>query len=181
MSDQPEIDDFFAELNAEIATHVKSAQLKADRDKARKKANNTGLTFEARSKAAAEFRELDQILQAAEWCSVSVVALFSEQTCDGCSSTHRVFVQFMECQQMIRKPTTQRWVRISRPTIGLPRETLIQPQTTHMCASCCDDHDFYLSEAKSLKRQSDPLVPSTTYIQEDINGEYPQDRPAAAA
>lgn len=167
------MDDFFAELNAEIAKHTAADQLKKSRDAAKKRANTVGLSSATRAKASAEFQELSKLLEASEWGAVKTIALFTEQSCDGCGSIHRTFLQYMEQQQMIRKPTSQRWVRISKPldqTI-LPRETLIQPMTTHMCADCCEDHGFMIDTADYLKPREGVLTTSATYQQEDINAQ----------
>ena len=165
------MDDFFAELEADIAKHISATKLKQDRDAARKKANTHTLPASVRQAAAAEYKQIDQVLAAAEWTSVSTVALFTEQVCDGCGSTHRVFLQYMETQQLIRRPSTQRWNRVTKPTEGLPRETLIQPMTTHICASCCEEHGFALLTADRLNRTNAVVAPSMTYTQEDINAE----------
>lgn len=165
------MDDFFAELEADIAKHLSADKLKKDRDAARKKANTHTLPAHVRQAAGLEYKRIDQVLAAAEWQSVATVALFSEQACDGCGSTHRVFLQYMETQQLIRRPSTQRWNRVAKPTEGLPRETLIQPMTTHICAHCCEDHGFALLTADRLNRTDAVIAPSTTYTQEDINAE----------
>lgn len=165
--------DFFAMLNAEVSKHLAEDKLRKDRDQAKKRANTIQLSREARAKASDEYRELSRILEASEWASVSTVAMFSEQSCDGCGSSHLIFLQYMEQQQLIRKPSTQRWVRVTRPAPAevLPRETLIQPMTTHLCAHCCEDHGFGLLSAQRLSPRSDTITPSTTYTQEDINGQ----------
>ena len=166
-------DDFFAELEADIAKYVEADKLKRDRDAAKKRANTMTLSSAARARAAEEYKALNEILAAQEWASISTIALFTEQTCDGCGSIHRVFLQYMELQQMIRKPTTQRWVRVSKPAPEhlLPRESLLQPTTTHICADCCEDHGFMLLTASRLAPREDVLVPSFTYHQEDINAQ----------
>lgn len=165
------MDDFFAELEAEIATHTAKAKLKSDAEAARKKAHNTRLSPAARAEAASTYKELSAIVEAEQWGAVSTVALFTEQTCDGCGSVHRVFLQYMEVQAMIRKPSTQRWVRISKPVPEevLPRETLIQPHRTHICSHCCEDHGFALEAASHLPVSQSALSVSQTYLQEDIN------------
>lgn len=165
------MDDFFAELEADIAKHIAADKLKRDRDAARKKANTMTLPSAVRARASQEFRELNAMLSAQEWGSVKTVALFTEQTCDGCGSVHRIFLQYMELQQMIRKPTTQQWVRVSKPAADLPRETLLQPMATHICADCCEDHGFALLTASRLAPRPEAITPSPNYMQEDINAQ----------
>lgn len=167
------MDDFFAELEAEANKHIALAQTKAKASKLKAMSNNRarGVTTEMRTKAAEEYKELAAILAAAEWASVSTIALFSEQRCDGCGSVSRIFLQFMELQQLIRQPTTQKWVRVSRPAPAelLPRETVIQPHYTHICSDCCEDHGFSLDHPSTLAPASAPVAPSASYHQEDIN------------
>jgi hypothetical protein len=165
------MDDFFAELEAEIAKSVKSDQLKKDRDALRKRANTMTLSAETRARAAEEYRQINAVLAAQEYQAIKTVALFTEQTCDGCGSVHRIFLQYMELQQLVRRPSTQQWVRVTapKPEAVLPRETLLQPMTTHLCANCCEDHGFALLTANRLPSRKDTLVPSFTYEQADIN------------
>jgi len=167
------MDDFFAELEAEISQYVETAKLKKDRDAAKKRANTTSLPSAVRARASEEFKALNEILAAQEWASVKTLALFTEQTCDGCGSVHRIFLQYMELQQMVRKPTTQRWVRVTKPVPEdqLPRESLLQPMTTHICADCCEDHGFALLTGSRLAPRPEAVVPSFTYHQEDINAQ----------
>jgi len=162
-------DPFFLELEAEIAKITAQDKLKAERDLAKKRANTTSLSSAARAEASGKFKALSAILEANEWGAISTVALFSEQTCDGCGSVHRIFLQFMELQQLIRKPTTQRWVRVSKPMPLLPKQTMIQPVITHLCADCCDDHGFNLAHSLSLTSRVETVGPSMTYVQEDLN------------
>ena len=163
------MNDFFAELEADIAKYVEAAKLKKDRDAAKKRANTVTLPSAVRARASEEYKALNAILAAQEWGAVKTQALFTEQTCDGCGSTHRVFLQYMELQQMIKHPSTQRWVRVSRPKSDLPRETLLQPMVTHICADCCEEHGFGLLTGTRLLARQDCLTTSSTYQQEDIN------------
>lgn len=165
------MDDFFAELDAEIAKATRLDQIRRDRDNARKRANTKSLPSTTRAAASAEFKELSEILAAHEWRSTATIGLFHEQTCDGCGSVHRIFLQYMEEQVQIRRPETRRWVRISKPLNEhlLPRSTIVQPMTTHICSDCCEDHGFFLADAPMLINGSGPLVPSLNYSQEDIN------------
>lgn len=164
-------DDFFAQLDADIERALKADKLKHDRNAAKKRLNTMTLSPAARARASEEYKALDALLKAQEWASVKTIALFTEQTCDGCGSVHRVFLQYMELQQMVKKPTTQQWVRVSKPDPEkiLPRETLLQPMTTHICADCCEDHGFALLTASRLVPSKDALTPSPNYHQEDIN------------
>jgi len=165
------MDDFFAELEADIAKSLANDKLKKDREAARKKANTMTLSSAARAKALEEYREASKLLEAQEWRAVSLVAMFTEQTCDGCGSVHRIFIQYMEQQQMVRKPTTRRWLRRTSALNNLPRETLIQPVTTHICADCCEDHGFVIETAGRLAQREDAPTISAEYFQEDINAQ----------
>jgi len=163
------MDDFFAELEAEIAVSLAATKLRSDRETARKKANTKTLPIAVRAAASEEYKAISKLLEAEEWSAVSTIALFTEQHCDGCGSTHRVFLQYMELQKQVRKDSTQRWVRVPRPSELLPRETLIQPTTTHICADCCEDHGFAIEGAERLLDRTETFVPSFNYVQEDIN------------
>lgn len=160
--------DFFAALEADIAAAVSKTRLRADRDKAAKLAGNTKISSAIRARAKAELSELNAMLEAAEWGVQAIVALFTEQSCDGCGSVHRVFLQYMERQAMLRKPTTQRYVRVSRPS-NSPVEVLVKPHHTHICADCCHEHGFDLGEAAYLRGDSLVANLSPSYQQEDIN------------
>ncbi len=161
--------DFFAELDAELATIMakskKAAQLKA----ARKKANNSRLPSATRQAAKSEFLALQSEVEASLWVPTASIALFTEQICDGCGSIHRTFLQFMELQTRVSKSSTQRWIRTSKPHPALPRETMIQPLTTHICADCCIDHGFDFHPDSTRLEISTSLTVSPNYIQEDIN------------
>lgn len=157
-------DDFFASLEAEIEAATKASKLRADREAAKRRANNMRAPLETRAKAKAEFQALDAELQAQDWHRVKTVALFSEQTCNNCGSTHRVFLQYMELRQLIRKPTTQHWARVSHPSEDLPRETLIQPSTSPICSNCCEDHGFAFEEAPRLRPAKSTAKPSPLTI-----------------
>lgn len=162
-------DDFFAMLDAEIAVATKATKLKADRDAAKRRANNMQSPQALRAKAKSEFQMLDAQLSVQEWTSTATVALFQEQQCDGCGSSHLTFLQYMVEQELIRKPSTKRWVRATKPEPDLPRESLVQPMLTHICSHCCEDHGFALLTAKKLKPRRDAVSASNTYAQEDIN------------
>lgn len=165
------MDDFFAELEAEIAVHTAKAQLKSDAEAARKRAHNTRLAPAVRAAAATNYKELTALVELDQWAVTATVALFTEQTCDGCGSVHRVFLQYMEVQSMVRKPSTQRWIRTPKPSPDTPRETLIQPHRTHICSDCCEDHGFALSSASHLPNSEAAIAISQNYFQEDINAQ----------
>jgi len=165
------LDDFFASLNAEIETELAKTRAASNAEALKKKAHNMRLDPKTRAAAGEEYKAIQAGIEAEQWMTVSTTALFTEQTCDGCGSVHQIFLQFMECQQLKRKPTTQRWARVTKPTSWdeLPRKTLIQPHRTHICSDCCQDHGFYLSAAEALLPATQVSVPSLTYTQEDIN------------
>ena len=166
-------DDFFAELEADIAKYVEADKLKRERDAAKKRANTMTLSPSIRAKASEEFRELNNLLAAQEWASIKTIALFTEQVCDGCGSTHLLFLQYMELQHKVVGAPAQRWIRVSKPQpeAALPRESLLQPMTTHVCASCCEEHGFLLLTANRLAPRQDAVTTSLTYHQEDINAQ----------
>jgi len=167
--------DFLLELEAELsvalAAQDKKSKRAADLDTLKKKKGNMRLPTAVRQEASEAYRSIMQEVEAERWASIATVAMFTEQTCDGCGSVHHIFLQYMETQCLVSKPETLRWSRVQRPNLGLPKETLIQPHQTHICSSCCEDHDFWLGDAKAMPKTEQPITPSGAYIQEDINGQ----------
>lgn len=167
------MDDFFAELEAEISTAMEKVKIRKDAEAAKKKAHNMRLAPATRLEAGKVYKELSAVIEADQWAARATIALFTEQTCDGCGSVHRVFLQFMELQVLKHRPTTQRYVRVGKPAPRdfLPREVMIQPHHTHVCYECCEDHGFDPSLAAQLQTVTSAAAPSATYFQEDINAE----------
>jgi hypothetical protein len=168
---KPETDDFFAELEAEIADVTAKAKLKGDAAKLKKQANNMRLSGAERARAAEDYHSLQAILEATTWKPIAIGALFTEQHCDGCDTIHRSFLQFMQQEEKVSNPSTRRWVRLPMPIeADLPRETIVQPIVTHMCAACCAEHGFNV-DAPSFRLMPSlgTLSISSTYIQGDIN------------
>jgi len=162
-------DDFFAELEAEIAAAERKSKLKSSIDSERKKAHNQRLDAATRAKAKANFLEAQALIDAELWASTSLTAFFSEQSCDGCGSIHRIFLHYAERQHQPKKPSNKRWVRTTAPQPGLPRETSVLTSITHICADCCHEHGFPIgADALSI---SSPVSPSPHYHQEDINAQ----------
>lgn len=161
-------DDFFDELNAEIAKHIAKTQIRKNAAAAKKIAMNRAVEEVKRLAALREYRELQAIIDADIWRPVSLVAFFTEQRCDGCGSHHHVFLQYMEQQVLRTKPSDKRWVRVSHPEPHLTKEVLIQVHRTHVCPDCCGDHGFDLESASRFDMPF-PLAVSTTYDQGDIN------------
>jgi hypothetical protein len=169
-------DDFFDQLNAEIAQITAKSKLKADATKLKKAANNMRLPASERQAALAEFRSIQSIVEADLWRAVKIAALFTEQKCDGCGSIHYNFLQYMLEEQMIKHPTTIRWTRVPIPPKGLARCSIIQPLATHVCADCGEDHGFnpQTPEVRLLPAEGG-LTVSATYQQGDINGPSNED------
>lgn len=163
-------DDFFAELEAEIAVHTQRAEVKKSATAAKKRAANKTLSEVERAAADREWREYQAIIDAEIWQPLSSVAFFTEQVCDGCGSTHRVFLQYME-QQTTRRASRshdKRWVRVKLPEPGLPKTTMVQQHHTHVCADCCVDHGFGFENADRFAFPQ-AIAISQTYLQGDIN------------
>jgi hypothetical protein len=165
-----EPDDFFAELNAEIAKATAKSKLKLDAVALRKKAHNMRLSPKQRQEAADEFKAIQAIVEAELWEPVRSGALFAEQACDGCGSVHFNFLQFMQEERKVRDHRTRRWIRVSVPDTSLDRETIVQPLKTHVCSDCCDDHGFNVrAPSIRLLPRDGGLSVSPTYHQGDIN------------
>lgn len=172
-------DDFFAELEAEIAIHTKKTQMRKDAEAAKKKANNRTLDERERQEALSYWRECQAILDADIWRPTSAVAFFTEQCCDGCGSIHRVFLQYMEQQAHRANSANRRWIRVSQPQSYLPKQILVQVHQTHICADCASEHGFTFEEASSFPLTR-PAGISSTYFQGDINA-APEESGSAAS
>lgn len=164
-------DTFFADLEAEISAVTAKTKLKADAAKLKKTAHNMRLSPAERQAAATEFREIQAIVEADDWAPIRFCALFTEQSCDGCGSVHYTFLQYMQEEESTRSKSARRWIRTSMPVANLPRETIIQPLTTHICSDCCADHGFNVKapEIRLMPREGN-LTVSANYTQGDING-----------
>lgn len=165
-------DDFFAELEAEIASANAKRALKSDAAKLKRQATNERLSAITRKRAAEEYRAVQEIAEANQWEVTQCGALFAEQSCDGCGSIHYNFLQYMQQEAMVRKPSSTRWTRIPLPVAGMELQTIIQPLTTHICSDCCQDHGLnVLAPNIRLMPIGGALTVSATYQQNDINGE----------
>lgn len=171
MTTEP-VDDFFAELEAEIASATAKSKLKADASSLRKRANNMRLSSASRAEAAKEYRAVQAIVEADQWEVVRAAALFAEQLCDGCGSIHYNFLQYMQEEVKLKDHCHgRRWVRVVLPPLGLPQETIIQPLLTHICSDCAEDHGFNVhAPSIRLLPSEASLTVSSTYTQGDING-----------
>lgn len=167
----PEEDPFFAELNAVISKATAKSKLKLDAAKLKKQSLNMRLDANIRRRAAEEYAGVQAIIDANMWRAVRYSAMFTEQHCDGCDTIHHTFLQYMQEEEKVSNPRTRRWVRVVRPDDSLPRETIVQPLSTHICASCCADHGFDI-DAPTIRLMpiEGSLTVSAKYIQGDING-----------
>lgn len=163
--------DFLASLDAELSEITAKAKKAGQLEALRKKANNPRLAHSARSAAKSEYLAVSFEVEALLWKPETSIALFSEQSCDGCGSVHRTFLQFMEQQVHVQKPNTRKWVRVSKPQALLPRESMIQPLATHICADCCEDHGFGISPTSARLETSTSVTAAAAYLQEDLNAE----------
>jgi hypothetical protein len=166
----PEVDPFFAELEAEIEQATKASRLKSDAAALKKQALNMRLSTRERQRAAEEYKSLQTIIDATLWQPLRAGALFTEQTCDGCGSVHYNFLQYMQEECRVAKPADRRWIRVGMPMDGLPTDTILQPLKTHICSDCCTDHGFDVNLPNiRLMPRGEALTVSPTYVQGDIN------------
>lgn len=161
--------DIFDELNAEIAKALEKSNLRKKAISLKKQAYDTTVGRRVREKAMLEYRETMALIEIESWRPVGTAALITEQQCDGCGSLHRVFLQYMEIQQHKSRATSRRWLRVSFPNPTLPREVVIQPSKTHICAHCCDEHGFDIGQASFIGISPMALAVSDNYLQGDIN------------
>ena len=165
-------DDFFAELEAEIATATVRSKLKTSAVKLKRDAMNTRLSARARKQASDEYKAIQDIVEENQWKTRGFYAMFTEQACDGCSSVHHTFLQYMREEWLERKPSTKRWVRAGSP-YGVILGTIIQPLKTHICSYCCEEHGFNIATpSMKLMAHNSMLTVSNSYSQEDINASF---------
>lgn len=169
-------DPFFAELEAEIADATAKSKLKIDAAKLKKQALNMRLDAHTRARYADDLRAIQAIIDATAWRPIAYGALFTEQHCDGCDTIHHTFLQYMQQEEKVSQPSTRRWIRISKPNGGLPRETIVQPLITHVCSSCAPEHGFDVDQPSiRLLPSFGTLSVSSTYVQGDINDPASED------
>jgi hypothetical protein len=164
--------DFLAELDAEIAKVSSKADLTTKRKKAMSALYNPRSTSSAKAKAKASLEGINAQLAAIIWKPEASVAFFVEQSCDGCGSVHRMFLQYMQREVTWKTAVTTRWSRVNRPSPSLPREVIVQATETHVCGDCMEDHgfDYTTAEIKFISH-SDPFVASPDYVQEELEEE----------
>lgn len=163
------MDDIFDLLNADIAKALEKTNLRKKAANLKKQAFDRTIGQAVRNKAMLEYRETLAQIEIEMWQPIGTAALMTEQQCDGCGSIHRTFLQYMEIQQHRSRPTSRRWMRVSFPHPTLPREVVIQPNKTHICPNCCDEHGFDTSTASFLGVGTTALTVSDNYLQGDIN------------
>lgn len=162
-------DDIFDILNAEIAKSLEKTNLRKKAASLKKQAFDRTIGAKIRDAAMLEYRETMALIEIEMWNPVGTAALMTEQQCDGCGSIHRVFLQYMEIQQHRSRPSSRRWMRVSFPHPSLPREVVIQPNRTHICPNCCDEHGFETAKASFIGISPEALAVSDNYLQGDIN------------
>jgi hypothetical protein len=161
--------DIFNLLNADIAKALEKTNLRKKAASLKKQAFDRTIGVAVRNKAMLEYRETMAMIEIEMWQPVGTAALITEQQCDGCGSLHRTFLQYMEIQQHRSRPSSRRWMRVSFPNPTLPREVVIQPNKTHICPNCCEEHGFDVTTASFLGISPTALAVSDTYLQGDIN------------
>lgn len=163
-------DEFFAELNADIAKLTAKSDLEAKQEKARKATNNHHSPPSARAQARADLAETTEQLEVMRWKSEANVALFSTQACDGCASVHSMFVAFMIRQSTVSGSKVSRLQRTIRPELGLPNEVLKQQFHSHMCVDCASDFGFFPNDGRLQDMgKGEPYMPSKGYEAEELN------------
>lgn len=162
--------DLFAELEAEIKVSLAKSERIKRAEELRKAANNRFASKESREISRAEYNKLREELEAATWETDAYYAMFTEQTCDGCGSVHRTFLQYMAHQFNLRTRSATRFTPIRKPNgVELPRHVMVQPLATHICSDCCDEHGFYLTQKQFVMRENGVITVASMYEQEDIN------------
>lgn len=163
--------DILSQLDAELAKVSKKSALETERLRLSKKLQDRRIGDEQRQTLRAQLSSVSVELDLIRWRVESSVALFTTQHCDNCGSTHRVFLQFMEEQRTIRAPFVYRYVRVAKPTSGLPTKVLNQLKTTHICADCCSDWSYDLNTATLILGHVEQLNIAPNYEPADLNSD----------
>lgn len=163
--------DILSQLDAELAKVSKKSALETERLRLSKKLQDRRIGDEQRQTLRAQLTSVSAELDLIRWRIESSVALFTTQHCDNCGSTHRVFLQFMEEQRTIRSPFVYRYVRVAKPTSGLPTKVLNQLKTTHICADCCSDWAYDLGNATLILGHIEQLNIAPNYEPADLNSD----------
>lgn len=163
--------DILSQLDAELAKVSKKSALETERLRLSKKLQDRRIGDEQRQTLRAQLSSVSAELDLIRWRVESSVALFTTQQCDNCGSTHRVFLQFMEEQRTIRAPFVYRYVRVAKPTSGLPTKVLNQLKTTHICADCCSDWSYDLNAATLILGHVEQLNIAPNYEPADLNSD----------
>lgn len=163
--------DILAQLDQELAKVSKKSALETERLRLSKKLQDRRLGEDQRTTLRAQLTSVSVELDLIRWKILRSVALFTTQHCDNCGSTHRVFLQFMEEQATIRTPLVYRYVRVAKPTAGLPTKVLNQLKTTHICADCCADFDYDINDATLILGHVEQLNIAANYEPADLNPE----------
>ena len=168
------MDDFLADLEAEIASDLDKRRKAVEAEALRRKSLNQRLPLQTRLAARTAFRQTAAEIEALNWETIGVAAIFTEQTCRRCGSIHRIFLQFMlRERRWVVKPFTERYIRLApNATLPeeLPRSVIIQPHITQICESCCAAEGFAILTATRLREVIIPSVPhsddkESTYVQ----------------
>jgi len=162
-------DDFLAQLDAEISAVVSRPKLESEKKKLMARLRDNRISREAQAENKLKLSEVDAILESMIWTPMAAVALFVEQTCDSCGSSHKMFLQHMEKQSTGKHNPTTRWKRVRRPNDELPTEVIVQHSTTHMCADCCEDFGFSFPSAEIKFTSTEaPFTISPNYEQDEL-------------
>lgn len=147
--------DLITEARLEIAKQATGQKLRSAvaRGPNRAEARSALLKFQIESEEAC-------------WQNQRLIALFTQQACSGCGSTHRTFLQFMHEDRHLRSKAL-RYQRTATPLYGLPRACMVQKLKTHICADCCQEHGFSPHEPELFLASSHLLTASTSYHAEE--------------
>lgn len=165
----PEVSDFdfLAMLDAQIAKATSKSKLESEKKKAQQAARGT--VGQARINAMAEIKAINFELEAIQWKPLASVVLIAKQSCDGCGSTHEIFLQHMQRQETVFRPKVERWVRTMKVDHSLPKEVVFQTSISHCCVDCLGDFGFDLSSGLvKFARHSEPFSIPAGYTGESL-------------
>lgn len=140
-------DNEFLELDLILQRASEETLAKATVKNLRKAAKNFQSSAEARREAEARLREWEEKL---EWNSIANVALFHEQTCKCCGTTHRSFGGYLVFQTHRKTSHERRWINVQNPQPNLPKEVAFQYSTTPICPICAGGAGWDFSHINSF-------------------------------
>lgn len=153
MQAEPE-DPEAIDLDDLLAESVGAVKAKREVEDSRRRLRQSGSSTSALAR-----EDLDRIRQweaTNSWRPETLCAVFTETTCELCSSTRRVFTSLMVKEQSRQSAFARRWVAVGREGLethhNLRRETGLIRASTVMCEECAPGLEWDLTNPVEISR-----------------------------